>query len=167
MSPYGKPHNVFILPYPADGVNQQEYRIAIKIAGLKTAVYLAEAGQKVKPDETMVHHLPSLTGEGHGGKAVPKIVYIFQVLSTQHGVIPGEPVLYGLNVHQLLPTLIHPNEVLDGALISPLRAWGMETYSIQNHAVIRELLRRHGRELQFVGVVLTIASDDEHETETP
>jgi glycine reductase complex component B subunit alpha and beta len=165
LSPYGKTHNVVLLPYPADWVSQQEYRIAIKVAGLKTAVYLAEAGQKAKPDETMLCHLPSLTGEGHDGKAVPKIVYIFQVLSTQHGVIPGEPVLYGLNVHKMLPTIIHPNEVLDGALISPFRAWGMETYSIQNHAVIRDLLRRHGQELQFVGVILTVASDNEHENE--
>ena len=165
LSPYGKTQNVVLLPYPADGVGQQEYRVAIKQAGLKTALYLAKAGHDVKPDETVVCHLPSLTGEAHGGKALPKIVYVFQVLSTQHGVIPGEPVLYGLNVHKMLPTLIHPNEILDGALISPFRAWGMETYSIQNHAVIRELLRKHSRELQFVGVVLTIASDDEHENE--
>ena len=164
-SPYGKTQNVVLLPYPADGVTQQEYRVAVKRAGLKAAVYLAKAGHKVEPDETVVYHLPTLTGEGHGGKTLPRIVYVFQVLSIQHGVIPGEPVLYGLNVHKMLPTVIHPNEVLDGALVSPFRAWGMETYGIQNHVVIRELLSRHARELQFVGVILTIASDNEHENE--
>jgi sarcosine reductase len=165
LTPYGKTNNVVLLAYPADGITQQEYRVAIKRAGLKTAVYLAKAGQKVKPDETVLYHLPSLTGEGHDGKALPRIIYIFQALSIQHGVIPGDPVLYGLNVHKMLPTIIHPNEILDGALLSPFRAWGMETYSIQNHAVIRELFRRHGRELQFAGVILTIASDNEHENE--
>jgi sarcosine reductase len=164
-SPYGRTQNVVLLPYPADGVVQQDYRVAIKQAGVKTALYLAKAGQEVKPDETVVYGLPGLVGKGYDGRALPRIAYIFQVLSIQHGVIPREPVLYGLNVHKLLPTIIHPNEVLDGALISPFRAWGMETYSIQNHAVIRELFRRHGKELQFVGVILTIASDDEHENE--
>lgn len=165
LSPYGKTHNVVLLPYPAEGINQQEYRIAVKTAGLKTAAYLGKAGREVKPDETVLYHFPDPAGDGCVKKALPRMVYIFQVLSVQHGIIPGEPVLYGLNVNKMLPTIIHPNEILDGALLSPFRAWGMETYGIQNHAVIKELLGKHGRELQFAGVILTIASDNEHENQ--
>ena len=87
------------------------------------------------------------------------------MISTQHGIIPNEPILYGLNINKMVPTIIHPNEILDGAILSPFRAWGMETYSIQNHAVIKDLFRRDGQDLQFTGVILTIASDNEGENE--
>lgn len=165
LSPFGQTLNVVLLPFPAKGVNQQEYRVAIKKAGLKTAVYLAKAAEGIAPDETIHYDLSAPAGDGPAGKDLPRIAYIFQVASIQHGIIPGEPVLYGLHVNKMLPTIIHPNELLDGALISPFRAWGMETYGIQNNAVIKDLFGRHGRELQFAGVILTIASDNEHENQ--
>jgi glycine reductase len=165
LTPYGQTHNVVLLPFPADGVNQQEYRVAIKTAGLKTAVYLASAGRETEPDQKIVHELPRPTNAGQSDNPLPRIAYVFQVVSIQHGIIPNDPILYGLHVNKMLPTIIHPNEILDGALLSPFRAWGMETYGIQNHALIRELLDKNGRELQFAGVILTIASDSEHENE--
>jgi glycine reductase len=165
LTPYGQTHNIVLLPFPADGVTPQEYRVAIKIAGLKTAVYLASAGRDLEPEQKIIYELPRLTEAGPSNSPLPRIAYVFQILSIQHGIIPNDPILYGLNVNKMLPTIMHPNEILDGALISPFRAWGMETYSIQNHALIRELLGKHGQELQFGGVILTIASDSEHENE--
>jgi glycine reductase len=162
---YGKTQNVVLLPYPSAGISRQDYRIAVKIAGLKTAVYLAKAGQDQKPDETVIYELPPLTKHGKNLESLPKIAYIFTVISTQHGIIPGEPILYGNNVNRAIPTILHPNEVLDGALVSPYRAWGMETYLIQNHPIIKELYQRHGQELCFVGVIMTIAFDNEPENE--
>jgi glycine reductase len=47
--------------------------------------------------------------------------------------------------------------VLDGAVLPGYNAMGIETYAIQNHAVILELYRRHGRDLDFAGVVATVA----------
>jgi sarcosine reductase len=161
VSPYGRTYNVVLLPYPAKGVNPAEYRIAVKLAGLKTAAYLARAGLETRPDETRIYELP-WCGEA---EELPAIAYVFQVLSIQHGIIQGDPILYGLQVSKMAPTILHPNEVLDGALLSPFRAWGMETYSIQNHPVVQDLFRRHGRELRFAGVILTVASDNEYENE--
>ena len=161
LSPYGRTRNIVLLPYPAEGVNQAEYRVAVKTAGLKTAACLARAGLETRPDETKVYEL----AEDESNKELPAIAYVFQVISIQHGILPGDPILYGLHVNKMVPTIIHPNEVLDGALLSPFRAWGMETYSIQNHPVIQDLFKRHGRELRFAGVILTVASDNEHENE--
>jgi glycine reductase len=42
---------------------------------------------------------------------------------------------------------------------------GIETYHIQNHPIIQELYRRHGRELCFVGVIVTIGHDNELENQ--
>jgi glycine reductase len=53
-----------------------------------------------------------------------------------------------------MPTIVHPNEILDGALMFSYSAF---TWFAQNHPVILELYRRHGRDLWFAGVVLTVA----------
>lgn len=58
----------------------------------------------------------------------------------------------------LLPTLLHPNEILDGAVISGHTIRELDTYTIQNHPLIRELYRRHGKDLIFAGVVIGVAS---------
>jgi len=162
---YGKTQNVVLLPYPAAGISRQDYQMAVKTAGLKAAVYLAKAGQTREPDETVTYELPSPGTNGKSPGGLPRVAYIFTVMATQHGIIAGEPVLYGGNVNKAIPTILHPNEILDGALLSPYRAWGMETYVIQNNPVIEELFRGHGRDLCFVGVVVTIAFDNQIENE--
>ena len=53
-----------------------------------------------------------------------------------------------------MPTIVHPNEILDGALMFSYSAF---TWFAQNHPVILELYRRHGKDLWFAGVVPTIA----------
>jgi len=42
---------------------------------------------------------------------------------------------------------------------------GIETYQIQNHPIIKELYRRHGKDLCFLGVILTVAHNNEIESE--
>ncbi len=160
ISCYGKTHNIVLLAPPADGISAQEYRAAVKIAGLKTAAYLARAGKGVKSDQTEVLELPPLTEISGGSPKLPRIVYIFQILTLQFEPIPGEPVLYGKNVPDIVPTLIHPNEIFDGAVIAPHRALLVQTYHIQNHPIIKELYQRHGKELSFAGVIIMTAPNN-------
>lgn len=157
---YGKTHNVVLLATPTDGVNALEYQAALKIAGLKTAAYLAKAGKGVTPDATEIFELPPLTKIKEGFEKLPRVIYIFQILTLQFEPISGEPVLYGKNVPDIVPTLIHPNEMLDGAVTSPLPALNVQTYHIQNHPIIKELYKRHGKELCFAGVILTTAPNN-------
>jgi len=63
----------------------------------------------------------------------------------------------------MVPTLLHPNEWLDGAVVTSYHTsiGGAETYFYQNNPVVAELYRRHqAREINFVGTVATIASAD-------
>jgi sarcosine reductase len=145
---------------PAKNVSKQDYMMGAKIAGLKTAVYLAKLGRDLNPDETQVFDNMLLSGYPKGVGDLPRVAYVFQVMATQQGVVPHEPILYGNNVDKIVPTVLHPNEILDGALVSPFRAWGMDTYSIQNHPIIQEIYRRHGTELNFTGVIVVIASEN-------
>jgi glycine reductase len=162
---YGKTYNIVLLPTPLDGVNTQEYQGALKIAGLKTAAYLAKAGTGVTPDATEIFELPPLTEVKDGFEGLPRVVYIFQILTLQFDAIPGEPVLYGRNVPGIVPALLHPNEVLDGALTSPIPTLNVQTYQIQNHPIIKQLYRRHGKDLCFAGVIVTTAPNNMTEIE--
>ncbi len=93
-----------------------------------------------------------------GPKDLPRIAYIFPMHSHQHPTQQKETVFYGSNIQGFMPTIVHPNEILDGALMFSYSAF---TWFAQNHPVIHELYRRHGRDLWFAGVVLTVAPVDD------
>lgn len=64
--------------------------------------------------------------------------------------------IYGLN--HMLPTVMHPNEILDGAIISgsfmPVSSkWS--TYDFQNCPNIKALYREHGKTINFLGVIMS------------
>jgi glycine reductase len=162
---YGKLHNIVVLPYPAEGVSRDGYRVAMKLASLKTAKYLALAGKELKPDDVEIYETPPLTEITKGMEDLPKVAYIFMVHCTSYPAIAGEPVLYGDNIRLFTPTIIHPNEIFDGAIVNPYDGTGTETYVIQNHPVIKELYRRHGKDLCFVGVIITVSRVTEPERE--
>jgi glycine reductase complex component B subunit alpha and beta len=165
LSTYGKTHNIVLIPRPANGISVHDYRTALKIAGLRTAVYLAKAGKDLKPDETEVYELPPPSKTRKGCEHLPRVAYIFQFITRQFETIPGYPILYGLNAESIVPTLLHPNEVLDGAIVTPYRTMAMDLFGIQNHSIIKELYHRHGKDLCFAGVIITVAHDNERENE--
>lgn len=152
-SPFGAMHNVVLLPRPARGADRAEVRLAVKKAGLRTAAYLAACAKKIVPHETQVYKLPPVD-LNDGPKELPRVAYIFPIHSQQHPTHQKETVFYGSNIQGFMPTIVHPNEILDGALMFSYSAF---TYFAQNHPVIHELYRRHRRDLWFAGVVLTAA----------
>jgi glycine reductase complex component B subunit alpha and beta len=152
-SPFGGTQNVVLIPHASKGADRNEYRLAVKKAGIKTAVYLAGSSKNVAPDETKVYDLPA-AAVNYAPQGLPRIGYIFPIHSQQHPTHQNETVFYGSNIQGFMPTIVHPNEVLDGALMFSYSAF---TYFVQNHPVIEELYRRHGRDLYFAGVVATVA----------
>jgi sarcosine reductase len=152
-SPFGDMHNVVLLPSPIQGADRNEFRLAVKKAGLKTSVYLAAAAKDMAPDETQSYELPQVAFNT-GPDELPRVAYIFPMHSHQHPTQQNETVFYGSNIQGFMPTIVHPNEILDGALMFSYSAF---TYFAQNHPVIQELYRRHQRDLWFAGVVLTVA----------
>ena len=160
LGAFGKTHNVVLLAKQGKGVGMRDYIAALKLAGLKAAAYLAKAGKGLPPDEEQVFELPPLSERAQGADALPRIVYIFQIQSLQFEPIAGEPVLYGRNVYGMVPTLIHPNEVFDGALTSSFPALNVQTYLVQNHPIILELYKRHRKEILFGGVIIMLAPNN-------
>jgi sarcosine reductase len=66
--------------------------------------------------------------------------------------------IYGVNSQNILPTLLHPNEELDNAVISGNCVAACDkitTYQHQNNSVILDLYAQHGKTINFMGVILT------------
>jgi glycine reductase len=152
-SPLAEMHVVAVIPHPAEGVDREDFRLAVRRAGLRAAVYLSQAAADEAPDETAVYELPPIA-LNPGPPGLPRVAHVFHIHSHQHITHLKETVFYGSNVRGFMPTVVHPNEILDGAYLSYYYAL---TYYIQYHPIILELYRRHGRDLWFAGVVLVLA----------
>ncbi|MGH8057095.1 MAG: glycine/sarcosine/betaine reductase component B subunit, partial [Candidatus Entotheonellia bacterium] len=140
-----------------------EYHAAIRLAGLKAAVYLAQARCQEPPDTVEVYDLPPVSRIPPACQDLPRVAYVFQIHSHQRPTGLEEGILYGDNVRRLIPTVLHPNEVLDGAVLRGFMGRNATTYAIQNHPVIQDLYRRHGQDIWFAGVVVTAAQATEPE----
>ena len=153
---YGDLINVVVDPIPNGEIEDFEYARSVKLAGLKTAVYLAKAARDKDVSEVETYDMtPCLAA----GNALPRVAYYFQAYSSQHDArgVP-DPIFYSNPISKNFPFIVHPNEILDGALLSGYSIRMMETYSIQNHPIIKDLYSRHGKDLHFVGVVLASSS---------
>jgi sarcosine reductase len=91
------------------------------------------------------------------------VAYVDQV--QQQGFLV-QTFLYGQPVESLVPTLLHPNEYFDGAVVSGNYRSMMKvpTWLRLNHPVIRELYRHHQRDLNFVGVIFCRGHHGDHQT---
>jgi glycine reductase len=163
LSAFARTHNVVISARPAPSVGRAEYLAAIRLAGLRAAVHLAQLARDAEPDVVEVFDLPAPTRVPAEIAHLPRVAYVFQIHSHQRPTDVDEGILYGDPVRRMLPTLVHPNEVLDGAVVRGFMGRGVTTWATQNHPVIRELYARHARDLVFAGVVLTVAHATEPE----
>jgi len=134
-----------------------EFDQAARRVGLEAAVYLAEPTRDLNPDAMEVFD----SGPGASqGKDLPGVVYICHLQS--QGLF-RDTFVYGEDARALLPTVLHPNEVLDGAVISGnyiIACQKNPSYFHMNNPVVRELSRRTGRDLLFLGVIIA----NEHNT---
>jgi glycine reductase len=108
-----------------------------------------------EPEETETFEHESILEMGRKYPDLPKVVYVDMV---QCQGLMHDTYVYGLNVKGILSTIIDPLEVFDGAIISGnCAAPGHKNATIHHECnpVIIELLKRHGKDLCFVGVLLS------------
>ncbi|UCG05836.1 MAG: hypothetical protein JSV83_18280, partial [Desulfobacterales bacterium] len=126
----------------------------IRLAGLTASIYLARMSLQTQPDETQTFAL-SLEKVGFRRKSqLDRVVYIYMLQS--QGLL-RDTFFYGSSVRNLSPSLIHPNEIMDGAIVSGnyvIPSNRNSTYFHLNNPIIDELYRRHNNDLLFGGVVI-------------
>lgn len=136
---------------------QQKKNDALRVAGHKLAEYIAKCVQELEPEEVEVYELEGITKRSEKVNGLPSVVFVMQ-LQSQMEEDGYNDLTYGWNTNHLVPTLMHPNEILDGAVVSgsfmPCSSkWS--TYDIQNVPVIKRLYKEHGKSLNFLGVILS------------
>jgi len=154
-TPFSKTFNVVVKVEPVDGLSQHEHESVVRLAGFKAAAYLGEAGKNVTPDEEVTYEVAPLLEAAQKYPGLPKVAYVY-MLQTQ-GLL-HDTYVYGVDAKRILPTLISPTEVFDGAIVSGNCVSACDkntTYVHLNNPVIEELFARHGKDYNFVGVIIT------------
>ena len=116
---------------------------ASRLLTVRAAEYLTRAAHEVTPDDVTSFSLTPSEED------LPKVVYIHHNVGSS---------LYGWSDYSSdHAMLLHPNEIMDGALVLSNRfvepAIRDCTFFHQNNSIIQELYQRHGKDLNFAGVV--------------
>jgi glycine reductase len=129
---------------------------ALRCIGVRVARYLAGVQKSSPASERKTIRLDNVASK------LPKVVLIYQVQSQ----IPlVRTFYYGEEISKTLPSFVHPNEFIDGAVVSG-------TYKSERkiptslhcaNPFIEEMLKRHGNEINFLGVILSRGYNDSFE----
>lgn len=152
LSPYSETINIGLRLVPDPVLSILDQNEATHSAALYVSDTLAALVKTAKPMELDVYETP------HADPALPRAVYIMCVRSSEHysnSVYAFWTAIYGLT-RLTPPWLLHPNEVVDGAVSagSPYHGPSSTSWVYVNNPVINDMYRRHGKELDFAGVIV-------------
>lgn len=154
-TPFSKTFNLVVDIEPVEGLKPHAHEDTVRMAGLKASEFVGQAGKDVEPDEVLKYEMASNAEETKKYPDLPKVAYVEMLIS--QGLL-HDGYIYGVNSQQILPTLLHPNEELDGAVISGNCVAACDkitTYQHQNNSAILDLYEEHGKTINFLGVILT------------
>ena len=149
-SPFSRITSLVLEFVPASDITNADADDAIRRATLEIAEDLAggcHESVEAQPSRREIDLTDELAG-------LPSVAYFYQIQS--QGAM-ADTFLYGKAATDLVPTLIHPAEVIDGALVSGVYVYAAvknPTYFHQNNPVMWELIDRHGRDLNFASIIL-------------
>ncbi|MBI9011075.1 MAG: glycine/sarcosine/betaine reductase component B subunit [Clostridiales bacterium] len=154
-TPFSKLNNVVVVIEANEGLTQYEYEAAARNAGLTAALYLGELAKELTPDEVEVFETKPLFEQANDYPELPKVGYVY-MLQTQ-GLL-HDTYVYGVDAKKIVPTILYPTEVMDGAILSGNCVSACDkntTYHHLNNPIIRNLYAQHGKEINFMGVIIT------------
>jgi len=154
-TPFSKTQNLVLTFEPVTDLPQHEYENALRLAGLKAAMYLGELAKNLTPNESETFETLPLPKALTKYPDLPKVGYV-QMLQSQ-GLL-HDTYVYGVDMKQSLTTIINPTEIFDGAIISGNCVSACDkntTYHHQNNPIITDLFAEHGKTLNFMGMIIT------------
>jgi len=154
-TPFSKTNNLVIVCYKADDIKAQTYERAVRMAGLKTATHLGNLAKDMEAESIETYETLPIMKSSKEYRDLPSVAYV-QMLQSQ-GLL-HDTYVYGVDAKQIIPTLIYPTEIMDGAIISGNCVSACDkntTYHHQNNCVVHDLFKRHGEDINFIGVIIT------------
>ncbi|HEX2029158.1 MAG TPA: glycine/sarcosine/betaine reductase component B subunit [Nitriliruptorales bacterium] len=155
LSPFGSTHNVVVEFDKAEDASWEAVDEALRRGLLRLAVHLGDAALEAEPDTVEEPVAPGPVDD------LPRVGAITN-LQTQGSF--KDVFVYGRSLSACLPTLIDPDELDDGIVVSGQYghpALRNPTYMHLNNPVVAALRRRHGDDLAFGGLVLSPEPTDE------
>ena len=136
---------------------QQKKNDALRRAGHKLAEFIGACVKDLTPEDTEVYELGGMIRRDADVEKLPSVVYVMQPQS-QMEEMGYNDLVYGWDMNHVVPTVMHPNEILDGAMVSgsfmPVSSkWA--TYDFQNCPNIKALYKEHGKTVNFLGVIMS------------
>ena len=154
-TPFSKTNNLIVIAEPKEGIKQHEHEKAVRYIGFKAARYIAELARTLEPEEVEVYETKPLLEQIAEYPDLPKVGYVY-MLQTQ-GLL-HDTYVYGVDAKQIVPTILYPTEIMDGAIVSGNCVSACDknpTYVHLNNGVIEDLCKKHGKEINFLGVIIT------------
>ncbi|MDO5690025.1 MAG: glycine/sarcosine/betaine reductase component B subunit [Tissierellia bacterium] len=155
FTPFSKLNNVVLLVERGEGIEAHQHEAALRTAGLKVAAYLGEAGRNVEPDEVLEFETKPVLEQVAQYPELPKVMYV-QMIQTQ-GLL-HDTYVYGVDGKQIIPTILYPTETMDGAIVSGNCVSACDkntTYHHQNNPVVKAMYGKHGKDFNFLGLIVT------------
>lgn len=147
FTPFSETINLVIVYKLAEGKSSIEYDNDVRLIGIKISTFLAALTKDMTPDSTTDFSIDDVDPE------LPGVVLVWQC---QNQGPYSNTMLYGQGIDNLVPTLLHPNEMLDGCVVSGNYVWPafkVPTYLHVNHPIVLELYKNHGKTINFRGVI--------------
>ena len=113
--PFSKTVNLCVIIEPQEGLETHVYEKAGRMAGLKVATYLGEAGREVEPDTLETFETKPIFEQAAMYPDLPKVGYVHMLQS--QGLL-HDTYYYGVDAKQFVPTFMYPQEIMDGAIVS-------------------------------------------------
>ncbi len=156
-TPFSATYNIVLSVEPVADLEKHLYETSLREAGLKLAVYLARCADEhgAKADEVAVFEKGDTFEESKKYPDLPKVVYV--CMNITQGLL-HDTYLYACDLRPSMPTLIHPNEVLDGAMVSGNCVSACDKNTTWHHChnpIVQTLYAHHGKDINFLGVIPT------------
>ena len=154
-TPFSQTLNLVMVCEPVDDIKQHDYEKAVRFAGFRVAAYIGELARSLTPDETKVYETCTIKEGLEKYPELPRVAYV-QMLQSQ-GLL-HDTYVYGVDAKKILPTILSPTEIMDGAIVSGNCVSACDknpTYVHQNNPVVHDLFEEHGKTLNFVCQIIT------------
>ena len=154
-TPFSKTLNLVMICEPVDDIKPHDYEKAVRFAGFRVAVYLGELARELTPDETKVYETCTIKEGMEKYPNLPRVAYV-QMLQSQ-GLL-HDTYVYGVDAKKIVPTIMSPTEVMDGAIVSGNCVSACDknpTYVHLNNPVVHDMFEQHGKTFNFVCHIIT------------
>ena len=149
LIPESKLLNVCVVVEPDTFLDVDEQNYAVHNATLLVSDSLARAVADLEPPTLELYETRPTDSQ------LPAVVYVQCIHSPQ--AMSNSPKAFCVSVYGLSqltpPWILHPNEILDGAISGPYRTMFATSWTVVNNPIVKELYKRHNVDVDFRAVI--------------